>query len=75
MARGLLNAAAIVEDGTLREMVEERYSSFDRGEGKRFEEGKMGLEELVEYAKRHGEPRQTSGRQELYETLVSLFCE
>lgn len=75
MARGMLNAAAIVEDGTLCKMVEKRYASFDIGEGKRFEEGGMTLEEMVGYAKRQGEPRQTSGRQELFETLVSLFCE
>lgn len=74
MARALLNAAAIVESSPLPKMVKERYASFDGGEGKAFEDGKMSLEELVSYAKKKGEPKQTSGKQELYETIVSLYC-
>lgn len=73
MARALLNAAAIVEESPIPEMVRARYASFDSGEGKRFEEGNMSLEELVSYAKEHGEPKQTSGQQELYETLVNIY--
>lgn len=73
MARALLNAAAIVEESPIPEMVKTRYASFDSGEGKRFEEGNMSLEELVSYAKEHGEPKQTSGQQELYETLVNIY--
>jgi xylose isomerase len=55
-------------------MLKDRYASFDAGEGKRFEEGKMTLEELVAYAKKSGEPEQKSGKQELYETILSLYC-
>ncbi len=73
MARGLLAAAAIVEESPIPGMVKERYASFDEGEGKKFEEGKMTLEELVDYAKTHAEPAQKSGKQELYETLVNLY--
>ncbi len=73
MARALLNAAAIVEESPIPEMVRARYASFDSGEGKRFENGEMSLEELVDYAKKHGEPKQTSGQQELYETLVNIY--
>ncbi len=73
MARALLNAARIVEESPIPAMVKERYASFDSGEGKRFEEGKMTLEELVDYAKAHGEPAQTSGKQELYETIVNIY--
>ena len=73
MARALLNAAAIVEESPIPEMVRARYASFDSGEGKRFENGEMSLEELVYYAKKHGEPKQTSGQQELYETLVNIY--
>lgn len=74
MARALLNAAAIVEESPLPQMLKERYASFDAGEGKRFEEGKMTLEDLVAYAKKSGEPVQKSGKQELYETILSLYC-
>ena len=73
MARALLNAARIVEESPIPAMIKERYASFDSGEGKRFEEGNMTLEELVDYAKAHGEPAQTSGKQELYETIVNIY--
>jgi xylose isomerase len=74
MARALLNAAAIIEESPLPKMLKERYSSFDSGAGKDFEEGKMTFEQIVDYAKKHGEPKMTSGKQELYETIVALYC-
>ncbi len=73
MARGLLSAAAIVEESPIPAMIKERYASFDSGKGKEFEDGKLGLEDLVAYAKSHGEPKQTSGKQELYETLLNIY--
>lgn len=74
MARALLNAAAIIEESVLPKMLKERYASFDSGEGKAFENGEMSLEQLVDYAKKQGEPAQISGKQELYETIVALYC-
>ena len=73
MARGLLSAAAILEESPLPTMLKERYASFDQGKGKEFEEGKLSLEDLVAYAKANGEPKQYSGKQELYETIVNLY--
>ncbi len=73
MARALLSAADIIEHSPIPQMVKERYQSFDQGEGKRFEEGKMTLEEAYEYGKRVGEPKQTSGKQELYEAIVNMY--
>lgn len=74
MARALENAAEILEHSKLPRMVKERYASFDSGKGKDFEDGKLSLEDLVAYAKEHGEPAQISGKQELYETIVALNC-
>lgn len=74
MARALENAAEILEHSELSRMVKERYASFDSGKGKDFENGKLSLEDLVAYAKEHGEPAQISGKQELYETIVALNC-
>ena len=74
MARALLNAAALCETSPIPAMVKARYASFDSGAGKDFEEGRMTLEDLVAYARTHGEPKRTSGKQELYETLVALYC-
>ena len=73
MARALLNAAAILDESELPQMLRDRYASFDEGQGKAFEEGRLSLEDLVDYAKQNGEPRQISGKQELYETIVALY--
>ena len=74
MAHALLNAAAVIEESPLCEMVAKRYASFDSGLGKKFEEGNATLEELYEYAKANGEVKAESGKQELYETLLNLYA-
>ena len=73
MARALLNAANIIENSPIPAMVKERYASFDSGKGKEFEQGKLSLEELAEYARQNGEPAQRSGKQELYEALINIY--
>lgn len=74
IARALLCAADLLEHSPYKDMVKERYASFDSGKGKEFEEGKLSLEDLVDYAKANGEPKSTSGKQELYERIFSLYC-
>lgn len=74
MARALESAAQMLEESPYRQMLAQRYASFDSGEGKAFEEGKLGIEELVAYAKQHGEPQQISGKQELYEAILNMYC-
>ncbi len=74
LARALLGAADVLEKSELPAMLKERYSSFDAGEGKRFEDGQMSLEELVAYAKSHGEPATISGKQEKYEAIVAMYA-
>ena len=73
MAKALLSAAEILEKSPIPQMVKERYASFDAGLGKKFEEGKMTFEEAYEHGKAVGEPRQTSGKQELYEAIVAMY--
>lgn len=74
MARALESAAALLEESPYKKMLAERYASFDGGKGKEFEDGKLSLEDLVEYAKKNGEPKQVSGKQELYEAIVNMYC-
>ena len=74
MARALLNAADILEHSELPQMKKERYASFDKGIGKDFEDGKLTLEQAYEYGKKVEEPKQTSGKQEKYETIVALYA-
>ncbi|MBQ9559470.1 MAG: xylose isomerase [Bacteroidaceae bacterium] len=73
MARALLSAAEILEKSPIPAMVRERYASFDSGLGKKFEDGQMTFEEAYEHGKRVGEPKQTSGKQELYEAIVAMY--
>lgn len=72
-AKALRIVAKIKEDGVLPRMVKERYSSFDDGFGKQIEENSLTLEDCEEYVKEHGEPRQRSGKQELYEIILNRY--
>ncbi|MDR0762978.1 MAG: xylose isomerase, partial [Bacteroidales bacterium] len=72
-AHALESAAAILEKSPCEQMLKERYASFDDGKGKEFEDGKLSLENLVEYAKSKGEPQMHSGKQELYEAIVNMY--
>lgn len=73
-ARSLEAAAAILEKSPYLQMLKDRYASFDGGKGKDFEEGKLSLEDLRNYAVSLGkEPNQISGKQELYEAIVNMY--
>ena len=72
MARALLIAADILENSPYQQMVADRYASYDEGMGKKFENGELTLEEVVAYA-HENEPVQKSGKQELYEAIVSMY--
>ena len=74
MARALLSAADVLEKSPYKKMLAERYASFDSGEGKEFEEGKLSLEQLAEIGRKVDEPAQTSGKQELYEAIVNMYA-
>ncbi len=47
-----------------------RYASFDSGNGAKFEKGDLSLEEISKIAREFGEPKQLSGKQELYEQII-----
>jgi xylose isomerase len=72
-ARALLTAQAILDDGEYKKLRKQRYSSFDSGRGKQFEQGKFSLENLHADALKHGEPETTSGKQEYLENLINRF--
>lgn len=73
MARALIVAADILEKSPYKKMVSDRYASYDAGKGKEFEEGKLSLEDVYAYAKSKGEPKQLSGKQELYEAILNMY--
>ncbi len=72
MARALLIAADIIENSPYEKMLSDRYASYDSGMGKDFEDGKLTLEQVVDYAYEN-EPEQISGKQELYESIVNMY--
>ena len=74
MARALESAAALLEESPLCQMVKDRYASFDEGLGKKFENGELTLEDVYAYGKEVNEPKQTSGKQELYEAILNMYC-
>ena len=74
MARALESAAAVITESPMGKMVAERYASFDEGLGKKFENGELTLEDVYAYGKEVNEPKQTSGKQELYEAILNMYC-
>ncbi|MDR2847678.1 MAG: xylose isomerase [Bacteroidales bacterium] len=72
-ARGLLIAADVLEKSDYKKLLKERYASFDSGDGKAFETGKLTLEDLRNIAHKLGEPKQISGKQELYESIINWY--
>ncbi|MGX5819641.1 xylose isomerase [Chitinophaga lutea] len=72
-ARAAIVADAILRESPYRRFRQERYASFDGGQGKAFEEGKLSLEDLRSFAVANGEPQQRSGRQEWLENIINQY--
>jgi xylose isomerase len=72
-ARALIIADDVLQKSGYREIRKERYASFDQGKGKEYEEGKLSLEELRNYALENGEPATVSGKQELLENIINRY--
>ena len=72
-ARSLIIADEILIKSPYKKFRKERYSSFDSGKGAEFENGKLGLEDLRNFALANGEPRQISGKQEWLENIINQY--
>lgn len=72
-ARALIVADNVLEKSDYRKIRSHRYASFDSGQGKAFEEGKLSLEDLRTYAIENGEPELRSGKQEYLENIINRF--
>jgi xylose isomerase len=72
-ARALMIAYDLIENSPIIKMRNDRYSSFSSAEGKAFETGKLTLEEMRDLAIKYGEPKQISGKQELYEAIINQY--
>ncbi len=71
-ARGLEVAHKLLKDGVLENYVVNRYSSYKKGVGEKIVSGKVGFEELSEYAKNNF-VKNVSGRQEMLESILNRY--
>ena len=65
-ARALMVTNDVLEKSDYLKIRKQRYASYDSGDGKAFEEGKLGLAELREYAEKNGE-------QEYLESIINQY--
>ena len=73
-AQGLKIAAAIRKDGLIKEIVRQRYASWDSGIGAEIEAGKHDFATLEAYMLKKGEAdKNVSGRQELIENIINRY--
>ncbi len=72
-ARALIIADKILKDSDYLKLRDARYASFVTGKGAEFEAGKLTMEDLYAIAKEVGEPKQISGKQEMFEQLINCY--
>jgi xylose isomerase len=73
IARALLNAAALIEDGRLDALKKERYAGWDGEIGQAVSKGPLAdIADLV--LSKDINPKPKSGRQERLENLINRFC-
>jgi len=72
-ARALLVAEKLLTESPYKDLFKKRYESFDSGDGKSFEDGKLSLEDLYKIAQNNGELPLKSGKQELLENIINQY--
>jgi xylose isomerase len=72
-ARALITADKIIQNSAYDALREKRYSSFDAGKGKEFENGKLSMKDLYKIAQENGELELQSGKQELFENIINQY--
>ncbi len=72
-ARGLKNAARMIEDGVFTDFIRNRYAGWDGEFGRRIERGDLAFADLEKYTLEKGEPEVRSGRQEMLENLLNQY--
>ena len=73
IARGLLIADRILRESNYTKMKADRYASYDSGNGAAFERGELDVAQLRDLAVSMGEPKQISGKQELFESIINQY--
>jgi xylose isomerase len=74
LARALLAAAHMLEEGRLQALLDERYEGWSRGLGREILDGTRSLGDLADHvAAAEADPQPRSGRQERLENLVQTY--
>jgi xylose isomerase len=75
LAKSLLNAAKLLEDKVLDQVVQQRYQGWSQSLGQQVLSGKLTLEQLQQHVLNHNlDPESVSGQQELCENIVRRYC-
>lgn len=72
-AKGLEAAHRLLEGGEIEEFIEERYSNYKEGIGKRIVKGEVDFKDLEKYALKNDEIKNHSGRQEKLESILNHY--
>ena len=72
-ARALITADKIINSSPYKKLRQQRYASFDSGDGLDYENGKLNLKDLYEIALNNGELELQSGKQELFENIINQY--
>jgi len=74
-AVGLIVAQKIIDDGKIPAFIKKRYSSFNAGDGAKFDKGQISFEELAALGAKagYGKTGITSGKQEYLEGLLNQY--
>lgn len=72
-ARALVVADTILTKSPYKKLRSDRYASFDSGKGAELEAGKLTLQDLAAIGIELGEPKQISGKQELFESIINRY--
>ncbi|GAL66859.1 xylose isomerase [Jejuia pallidilutea] len=72
-ARALITADKIIASSAYEQLRQDRYASFDSGNGKAFENGELNFNDLYKIAQENGELPLKSGKQELFENIINQY--
>jgi xylose isomerase len=72
-AVGLEVAHRLISGGKLSGFIKNRYASFDSGDGAKFEQGRLSLEDLARIGSDYGTSGSASGKQERLENILNQY--
>lgn len=72
-AKALIIADKILKESEYNNIRNQRYASFNSDIGEKYINGMLSLNDLREFAIKNGEPKQISGKQELFESIITSY--